>query len=83
VSQRESFIRFCVGGTAPLEAVEARRFDAIEGVGDLAGEVGCDDVLVFAEGVRDWLGLLTESERDAGGPTGTMREPNSTPIVTS
>ena len=28
-------------------------------------------------------GLLMEREREAGGPTGTMREPNSTPIVTS
>jgi hypothetical protein len=28
-------------------------------------------------------GPLMERERDAGGPTGTMREPNSTPIVTS
>lgn len=60
------------------------------------GEVmeGADDFL--KEGVGDvWLevevfeGLLLESgllmlrAREAGGPTGTMREPNSTPMVTS
>lgn len=28
-------------------------------------------------------GLLMLSEYEAGGPTGTMRDPNSTPIVTS
>jgi hypothetical protein len=28
-------------------------------------------------------GLLMLSSRDAGGPTGTMRDPNSTPMVTS
>ena len=28
-------------------------------------------------------GLLMFRDREAGGPTGTMREPNSTPIVTS
>jgi hypothetical protein len=31
----------------------------------------------------DLAGLLMLSSREAGGPTGTMREPNSTPIVTS
>lgn len=34
----------------------------------------------FAE---DEVGLLILRAREAGGPTGTMREPNSTPIVTS
>jgi len=28
-------------------------------------------------------GSLIPRDSDAGGPTGTMREPNSTPIVTS
>lgn len=29
------------------------------------------------------VGLLMPRAREAGGPTGTMRDPNSTPIVTS
>ena len=36
--------------------------------------------------VEDWDwedGLLMFRDREAGGPTGTMREPNSTPMVTS
>lgn len=31
----------------------------------------------------DFDALLMLRARDAGGPTGTMRDPNSTPIVTS
>ena len=40
-------------------------------------------VLLGSEEMGGWEGSLMESERDAGGPTGTMREPNSTPMVTS
>lgn len=32
---------------------------------------------------REEVGLLMDRDREAGGPTGTIREPNSTPIVTS
>ena len=37
------------------------------------------------EGAVGWdeLGLLMPRAREAGGPTGTTREPNSTPMVTS
>ncbi len=41
------------------------------------------------EGAGDWggsgveVGLLMPRASEAGGPTGTMREPNSTPMVTS
>ena len=40
----------------------------------------------LADGVGDlgvWWGLLMLREREAGGPTLTMRDPNSTPMVTS
>lgn len=35
------------------------------------------------EAVEVTEGLLMPRAREAGGPTGTMRDPNSTPIVTS
>lgn len=51
---------------------------------DLEGVVEGADVVVGSEDEEGLLeGLLMESSRDAGGPTGTMREPNSTPMVTS
>ena len=49
----------------------------MDGLGDFCGEVGAD----VGEEIED--GLLMERESEAGGPTGTIRDPNSTPIVTS
>jgi len=46
--------------------------------GDVGGFEGSAEMLL-----GDELGLLMPRAREAGGPTGTMREPNSTPIVTS
>jgi hypothetical protein len=46
------------------------------------GAAGVFDDEVGWEGF-DVEGLLMPSSSDAGGPTGTMREPNSTPMVTS
>lgn len=43
---------------------------------------GCFDVDGDV-GDADLFGLLMLRSREAGGPTGTMREPNSTPMVTS
>ena len=51
-----------------------------EGVTDGAGDRVVAKSTSFAE---DEAGLLILRAREAGGPTGTMREPNSTPIVTS
>ena len=68
--------RLDVGGleeAVDLEAVVGDR----EGVGDLAGSVGDDGTWIVE------VGLLILRASEAGGPTGTMREPNSTPIVTS
>jgi hypothetical protein len=39
---------------------------------------GADDA-----GAALLVGLLMLNECEAGGPTGTMRDPNSTPMVTS
>jgi hypothetical protein len=39
---------------------------------------GADDA-----GAASLVGLLMLNECEAGGPTGTMRDPNSTPMVTS
>ena len=50
--------------------------DFMDEVGDFVGEVA--DVGEVVE-----VGLLMDKDREAGGPTGTIREPNSTPIVTS
>ena len=52
-------------------------FEDMEGVGDFLG------VITWLKDLGWEDGSLMESVRDAGGPTGTMREPNSTPIVTS
>lgn len=45
----------------------------------VAAAAAASGALSDAEGV----GLLMLYSREAGGPTGTMREPNSTPMVTS
>jgi hypothetical protein len=44
---------------------------------------GCFDDAGACAGAEDFVGLFMLSSWEAGGPTGTMREPNSTPIVTS
>ena len=48
------------------------------GAGVPSEDLGIEDGVV-----ADADGLLMLNESEAGGPTGTMREPNSTPIVTS
>ena len=77
-----------------FEFGEAFGFEVMEGAGDFCGvegrllellltrvDVG-ERVLLF-EGFNEEDGLLMFRDREAGGPTGTIREPNSTPIVTS
>lgn len=49
---------------------------------------GCDDeagggARAGAVGGERVAGSLMPSDSDAGGPTGTIRDPNSTPMVTS
>ena len=64
--------------------------------GDLEGLVIFEAAVGDSEGVGEleelfegnwsWVvevGLFILRAREAGGPTGTIREPNSTPIVTS
>lgn len=49
-------------------------------------EVVGEEGLLSEALAESWLGRFSVSiprDRDAGGPTETMREPNSTPIVTS
>lgn len=80
-------MRFCwEGGGEEEESVKGRSLEVgfgevMEGRGDFSverevaeGEVG---------GLGFGFGLLMPRAREAGGPTGTMREPNSTPMVTS
>ena len=65
-------------------------------VGDLEGRTVFEAAVGDNEGVGEvdesvewnwsWVvevGLFILRAREAGGPTGTIREPNSTPIVTS
>ena len=73
-------MRFCDG--APLSGLLFADFSALTAL----GVEGALVLVGLLEGVGDFevvLGLLMLREREAGGPTGTMREPNSTPIVTS
>ena len=73
-------MRFCGGGSVFGDAdlvFDFWRVDvevAIDGVGDL---------WVWLTLVNEELGSLMLRDWEAGGPTGTIREPNSTPMVTS
>ena len=49
----------------------------------MVGEAGCEEGAVGPDGLRVEDGSLMFSASEAGGPTGTIREPNSTPMVTS
>jgi len=84
-------MRFCwedSGEGEEEESVKGRSLEVglgevMEGVGDFLVE---EEVVVEGDvglGVELGLGLLIPRAREAGGPTGTMREPNSTPMVTS
>ena len=70
VSQRESFMWRC-GVSFLLFATSFEDF--LFGGGGVVVEEDEDDV----------AGLLMLYSRLAGGPTGTIRDPNSTPMVTS
>lgn len=90
MSQRESFIRFC-SSTLGLRGGEGRPEGFEESVpfiwfSFLLCEVVGEGRLLPEGLVGSWTGSFSVSipkDRDAGGPTETIREPNSTPIVTS
>lgn len=78
-------MRFCRGEASDeaegvLGFVEGESWDFDEGG---LVSVGAREGVGDGEALGLELGLLMLREREAGGPTGTMREPNSTPMVTS